>query len=394
MRYDFDKVIPRYGTESYKWDAMDYFFPECPQALPMWVADMDFVCPDEIVNAIKVRATHPVYGYAYADDSLKVLTAEWQWKQNQWRISSENITLSSGIVPAICAAIRAYTEIGDGIIIQTPVYYPFMESIESNYRTAVENPLIYDGERWVMDIEGFSKAAAMPSTKLFILCNPHNPVGRVFTQKELCAVGEICVKNDVMIVSDEIHSDLIFLENRHIPIASLSKEMANATLTAFSPSKTFNISGLQASVIIAENPDILRKFEEEMARNYFIMSVFGVTALRAAYGGGCEEYLKELLVYLWDNYLFVDRFLKEHMPRIKCQKPEATYLLWLDCSELGLSGENLKEFFLKEAKVAFDYGKWFSMATDQYMRMNIGCPRATLEAGLRRIKSAYDQHSF
>lgn len=393
MKYDFDKVLDRSNTDSYKWDAGDVFFPDCPDALPLWVADMDFPCPDEIVKAVQHRAAHPIYGYAYAGDEMKNLAAAWQKKRNGWDIAADSITFSNGVVPAICTMIQAFTRPKEGVIVQTPVYYPFMESITSNGRSVEENPLVYDGEKWVMDLEGFEKLAAKPTTTLFILCNPHNPVSRVFTREELEAVGNICVRHGVLIASDEIHSDLIYPGTRHIPIASISEEISDRTITAFSPSKTFNIAGLQASVIVSRNADLLGRFEAEMQRDFFVMNLFGVVALKAAYSG-CEDYLEQLLAYLWGNYLYVDGFLREHIPRIKCQKPEATYLLWLDCSGLHLDAGGLQDFFLKGAQVAFDNGSWFGSPGAPYMRINIGCPRATLERCLRRIKDTYDRAEY
>ena len=389
MKYNFDEVIDRHGTESYKWDAGDFFFPECPEALPLWVADMDFPCPEPIVKAVQKRAAHPVYGYGYAGDDVKLPAIAWQKKRNNWDVKMESILLSNGVVPAIGQAIQALTKEGDGIIVQTPVYYPFMDTIEVNNRVVEENPLIFDGETWKMDLEGFEKLAGKESTKLFLLCNPHNPVGRVFTEEELRTVGEICLKHHVLIFSDEIHSDLIFKGSKHIPIASLSPELADITVTAFAPSKTFNVAGLQASIVVADNEEIREKLELEYTKDFFVLNLFGVVVLKAAYGE-CEDYLDQLMDYLWGNYEYLDAYLKEHMPKIKCQKPEGTYLMWLDCSELHMSSEELKELFLVKAKVAFDEGQWFQGVGKSFMRLNAACPRSTLEECLRRMKTAYD----
>ena len=393
MKYDFDKVINRRNTKSYKWDAGDFFFPECPEALPLWVADMDFPCPDPIVKAIQERAAHPVYGYAFTGDECKLPAIAWQKRRNNWDISAEQVTFSNGVVPALCTILQAFTEKGDSVIVQTPVYYPFMETIESNGRKVEENSLIYENGSWKMNLEEFERLAERPETKLFMLCNPHNPIGRVFTSEELEAVGRICVKHHVLIASDEIHSDLVFSGFRHVPIASLSEEIGDITITAFSTSKTFNVAGLQASVIVAKNQKLLKKFEEEMQKDFFVMNLFGSVALQAAYQD-CEDYLEQLLDYIWNNYLYVDHFLKTQMPKIKCQKPEGTYLLWLDCRELGLNAEGLNEFFLKKAKVAFDNGEWFGGDCEQFMRLNIGCPRKTLEKCMKMIKEAYDREEY
>lgn len=393
MEYNFDEVISRHSTFSYKWDALGKYFPGNPGALPLWVADMDFPCPIEIARAIQNRASHPIYGYAYAGERLKELAAAWQKKRNQFEIAPGSITFSGGVLPAVCTAIQAFTKPGDGVIVQVPVYYPFMECIKKNNRVVEENPLIYDHEKWKMDLQGFETLASEPSTKLFILCNPHNPVGRVFSREELQTVGSICVKHDVYIVSDEIHSDIIFPGARHIPIASMQRDISDITITTFSPSKTFNIPGLQTSIVAIENPDMLGLFEQEMQRDYFMMGLFGVVALEAAYSG-CEDYLEQLIAYLWKNYLFVESFMEKNTPRIKCHRPEATYLLWLDCSALQLDKEGLDHFFLKEASVALDSGHWFGKPGESFMRINIGCPRATLQKCMRQIKSAYNRAGF
>lgn len=394
MEYEFDKTIPRQDTFSYKWDGCAMVFPGCPGVLPLWVADTDFPCPVEIVKAIQNRANHPIYGYAHVDENnLKNLAASWQRERNQFKIDTSSITFSNGVIPAICTAIQAFTKPNDGVIVQVPVYYPFMDCIKNNNRVVVENPLLYDGERWKMDLQGFEKLASRSSTKLFILCNPHNPVGLVFSKEELQAVGSICVKHNVYIVSDEVHSDIIFPGARHIPIASIQRDISDITMTAFSPSKTFNVAGLQASVIVIENPDMLFAFEQEMQRDYFRMNLFGVVALEAAYSG-CEGYLEQLIDYLWQNYLFVKQYLEKHTPLIKCIRPEATYLLWLDCSALGLDVRALDHFFLKEAKVALDSGHWFGKPGESFMRLNIGCPRTTLQRCMQQIKEAYKRAGY
>lgn len=392
LKYDFNQVIPRQGTDCLKWDGLKEHFPDCPEAIPLWVADMDFACPQEIVEAVKERASHPIYGYAYAGDEVREIIAGWKKRRNNWTVNPQCITFSSGVVPSICATVRAFSNPGDSVIIQTPVYYPFMNSIIDNGRNVLENPLLFDGENWRMDIEGFRKAAERPESKIFLLCNPHNPVGRVFTKEELLEIGQICAENQVLIFSDEIHSDLVFEGHKHIPIASLSEEIADITITAFSPSKTFNIAGLQASAVIIDNEGFRKRFDDEMDRTNFLISIFSVTALKTAYSG-CEDYLEQLLEYLWDNYLFVDEFLKANTPKIKCQKPEGTYLLWLDCRELGFETTgDLKSFFLQKAHVALDEGIWFGSKTGQYMRMNIGCPRVILEKALEQIKKAYEEY--
>ena len=395
MRYNFDEVIERSNTLSYKWDGREEKFPENTNVIPMWLADMDFPCPQEIAAAVRKRAEHPIYGYSFAVDKCKDLTAKWQKKRNCWDVQPGWVTFSNGVVPALNAAITAFTNEGDGVIIQPPVYYPFRESVENNFRKVCANNLVFDGVRWKINFEELEEIASVPDNKLLILCNPHNPVSRCFEEDELCRLGEICLKNNVIIMSDEIHSDLVFAGNKHIPIASISKEISDITLTAVSPSKTFNTAGLQMSAIIASNDTLLKRFVEDMGRKCYISNLFGTVAFVAAYENiGCVDYLEQLKVYLWNNYLLLDDYLKCNMPKIKCQKPEATYLLWLNCSELGMSGEELEKFFVEEAGVAFDSGAWFGGGCERFMRINIACPRSTLSKALCQIKDAYDKRGF
>lgn len=395
MKYDFDKIINRENTYSYKWDGRDDKFPENPGVIPMWLADMDFPCPAPISDAIQERAAHPIYGYSFAVDKCKSLTAQWQKKRNGWDVDPSWVTFSNGVVPALNAAITAFTNEGDGVIIQPPVYYPFKESIENNKRHLCNNNLVLRGGQWEINFEEFEQLAARPENKLFILCNPHNPVSRCFGEADLRRLGEICVRHSVIIVADEIHSDLVFREWRHIPIASISEEISDITLTAVSPSKTFNTAGLQMSAVITSNSRLREEFSLDMGRKYYVSNLFGTVAFVTAYeNAGCEDYLEQLIDYLWDNYLFLDTYLREHMPKIKCQKPEATYLMWLDCSELGMDAKSLEAFFVQEAGVAFDSGMWFGDGCESYMRINIACPRAVLEKALSQMSAAYKRRGF
>ena len=372
-----------------------YEFPDNPDVLPFWLADMDFPCPVEITEAIQKRASHPIYGYSFAEDHLSELTAQWQKKRNGWSVEPEWVTFSNGVVPALNAIITAFTKSGDGVIIQPPVYYPFREAIENNFRKTFNNPLVYDGTRWIIDFEGLESLAGMPENKLLFLCSPHNPVSRSFEREELLRIGRICLENNVIIISDEIHSDLIFRHCRHTPIASLSKEISDITITAVSPSKTFNTAGLQMAAVIVSNAELRKAFETDMERRNYIPNLFGVVAFEAAYANqGCVEYLEQLIDYLWENYLFVDDYLKKHLPKIKCQRPEATYLVWLDCSGLGLEPKELEEFFISEAGVAFDCGSWFGGNASEYMRLNIACPRSILKQCLDRIKAACEKRNI
>lgn len=395
MKYDFDRIIDRRGTLSHKWDNMAYEFPDNPDALPFWVADTDFACPEPIVKALMDRASHPIYGYSDWSDRTQTLAANWKKKRDGWEVDPGWITFSNGVVPALSAMVEAYTEPGDGVIIQPPVYYPFRESVENNGRIVRENPLVYDEEKWNINFEELEELAAEPGTKLFLLCHPLNPVSRVLEREELIKIAEICEKNHVILAVDEIHSDLVFPHKKFYSLASLDRRYEEFTITAMAPSKTFNVAGLQMSALIIPNQELRERFEKVMARRVYIPNLFGVVAFDAAYGNPeCEEYLEQLLDYLWGNYLFVDEFLKNHMPGIKCQKPDATYLLWMDFRELGLDDRELADFCLKEGNVALDGGVWFGKGGSGFMRMNIGCPRSLVKKGLEQLQAAYIKRKF
>lgn len=394
MKYNFDEAPDRHGTLSHKWDYMKYKFPDNPDAIPFWVADMDFACPQPVVEAVKKRAEHPIYGYSDISDQSRQLVANWQ-KRNGWRADPSWVTFSNGVVPALSAMIESFTKPGEGVIIQPPVYYPFREAVENNGRKVVKNHLIQEDGVWKINFDELAEQAADPDNKLLLLCHPLNPVSRVLDQEELRRIAEICLKNNLIVAVDEIHSDLVFPHKTFYSLASLDKRYEQITATAVAPSKTFNIAGLQMSAVIIPDRELREKFETVMARRVYIPNLFGAAAFDAAYGDPeCEEYLSQLLAYLWDNYLFLDTCLKEHMPKIKCQKPDATYLLWLDCRRLGLGDRDLEDFFLKKAGIALDAGHWFGKGGSGFMRINIGCPRSLLAKGLEQLKDAYKRENF
>ena len=394
MKYNFDEVIDRHGTLSHKWDNMVYEFPDNPDAIPLWVADMDFPSPRPVVEAIQKRAAHPIYGYSDISANSQMLVAKWQRKSG-WEVKPDWVTFSNGIVPALSAAVESYTEAGEGVIIQPPVYYPFKEAVENNGRRLVENHLIYKDGRWGINFEELEEMAAVPNNKLLLLCHPLNPVSRVLDKEELEKVAEICLKNHVILMVDEIHGDLVYPHKKFYSVAGLDPQYEQITVTAVAPSKTFNIAGLQMSAIIIPNQELRTKFEKVMTKRVYIPNLFGTVAFDAAYGDPeCEEYLEQLIDYLWKNYLFIDEYLKKNMPKIKCQKPDATYLLWLDCRELGLKEEELERFCLKEGGVAFDSGRWFGRDGSGFMRMNIGCPKSLLEKALEQLQKAYEKRGF
>lgn len=386
MAYDFDKIIERKNTNCVKWDFVDNYLGE-KDVLPMWVADMDFPSPKPVIDAIKKRAEHEVYGYTDRSEAYYQSMIDWMLERHDWEIKKEWIAFIPGVVPAINMAVLAFTQPGDKIIVQSPVYFPFFAAVENNKRKLVNNQLKLENDRYVMDFEDLEKKIDS-KVKMLILCSPHNPVGRVWTKDELIRLGEICLKNNIIILSDEIHSDIVYKGSKHIPIASISEEFAQNTITCIAPSKTFNVAGLATSNVIIPNEELLAKFNQMIENIHIGMTnIFGAVALEAAYTYG-KEWLDELLVYLLGNTHYAINFIEDRIPKIKVIKPEGTYLLWLDCRELGMKQNELNQFMLKKAKVALSDGSVFGPGGRGFLRMNIGCPRVILKEGLERIERA------
>jgi len=392
MKYDFDQVFERRNTCSSKWDNVGARVGN-PDALPMWVADTDFMCPQPVIDAVIERAKHPIYGYPYIEPGFYTSTVNWVKKKHGYDIKPEWLVFATGVVPVFNTMIQAITEPGDKVIVQRPVYHPFNNVIDDNKRVASSNSLIYKDGRYTMDFEDLERRAADPKAKLMIFSNPHNPVGRVWDEDELRKVAEICYRNNVVVISDEIHSDLILCDKKHIPMASLNEEWADNIVTCYAPSKTFNIAGLRGSGIVVKNPELRKKLQAQFVANRAIQqNVFAMPAYIAAYSGECDDYLEQLLVYLKANVEYLDNYLKENMPKIKLVKPEATFLMWLDCTELGISGDELASFFIDTCLVAINRGTMFGVEEGKnFARLNIGCPRATLTMGLEKIKKEYDK---
>ena len=385
--FDFDAVVDRTGTASRKWDARFEVFGT-GDILPMWIADMDFRCPPAVVEAVKQRAAHGVYGYPARLDSYYAAFVDWARRRYAWQVESSWLLSTPGVVPAINAAILAFTEPGDGVLIQPPVYPPFFSCPRLNGRTLVENPLLEmaDGT-WRIDFDDLKRKLAL-KPKMLVLCSPHNPVGRVWSREELQRVAELCLEQDVLMFSDEIHGDLLLGGRRHTPLASLGPEVASRTVTCTAPSKTFNIAGLYTSVVIVSDAPLRSKFAHMLeALDISGGNVFGVTAFEAAYNFG-EEWLQELLPYLESNADFMADYLAKKIPRLHMAKPESTFLAWLDCRELGLSQAELKEFFTKKARVGLNDGRTFGEPGMGFMRLNFGCSRTTLTEGMERIAQA------
>ena len=386
MPYDFDTVIERCDTNCAKWDAVKMRYPG-KDILPMWVADMDFNTAPPIIEALKKRAEHGMFGYVLKSPAYNEAVLGWVKRRHGWDLSTEWLCNSPGVVTALALCIHAFTQPGEKIIVQPPVYHPFFRVILSNGRQLVTNPLILNGEKYTIDFDDLEKKADS-GTRMMIISNPHNPIGRLWTREELEHLGRFCVDHDIVLVSDEVHCDLVYRGKRHVPTASVSEEIARQTVTCMAPSKTFNLAGLKTSVIIIPNPKLRRSYQRVLM-NLALGgdSAFGVAALEAAYTQG-DAWLDALLVYLEDNMEFTIRYFQENAPKIKAFRSEATYLLWLDCRGLGLSPKALDEFMLEKAGVWLDDGQLFGQGGEGFQRMNFACPRATLTEGLSRIARA------
>ena len=388
MKYNFDEIIDRKGSNSIKYDLCDKIFGTS-DLIPMWVADMDFKTPDFIIKALEQRLKHPVLGYSLRPDSYYKSIINWNKKKHNWNIKQEWISFSPGVVPGFNMAILALSKPGDKIIIQPPVYFPFFTAINNNNRIEVDNTLVLKNNYYDIDFDDLEEK--MKDAKIFLLSNPHNPGGRVWTRAELKRIGEMCIKNDVIILSDEIHSDLIMKNHKHIPMASISEEIAERTICFMAPSKTFNIAGLSTSYLVISN-EVLRKKYEQVVENLHVNfgNIFGTSALEVAYNFG-EDWLKQLIDYVQANIDFAADYLKKNIPEIKLVRPEATYLLWLDCRDLNMSNEELKDFMINKAKLGLNDGPTFGPGGEGFQRMNVACPRSTLAIALDRIKNAVEK---
>lgn len=390
MIYDFDEVIERRGTRSSKWDNVGPRVGN-PNALPMWVADMDFRCPKPVVDAVVKMAEFGIFGYPFVTAEFREAVTDWVNKRHGWKADPNHVIYAASVNPGLFTAVQTFTEEGDGVILQQPLYYPFADAVRENSREIKNNALILKNGHYEIDFENLEELAKDPKTKLMLLCNPHNPTSRVLTKDELLKIGEICCRNNVVIFSDEIHSDFVYEGHKHIPIASLSEEFAQNTITAFAPSKTFNLAGLRTASLIIPNPELRNAMSKKFSANRSASeSAIGIEAFIAAYRHG-EEYLEQLLVYLQKNIAFLDSYLKEHTPKIRLIKPEGTYLMWLDCREMGMNRDELNDFFTQKAEVAMDQGFWFGEGGDGFVRMNIACPLSTLKKALTQIRREYDK---
>ena len=386
MTYNFDKLIPRENTACVKYDMRKQYFGT-DDVLPLWVADMDFETPDFIREAVLKRASHPVYGYTFRTDSFSESIIYWMKKRHNWEIDKNQVSFSPGVVPALNMAVLAFTKPGDKVIVQPPVYFPFFTAVKNHGRELVYNQLMEKEGRYEMDFEDLEKKID-DKTRLLLLCHPHNPVGRLWTVKELEILVDICARKNIIIVSDEIHSDLMLSGNIHVPLASLSRKAADISLTCIAPSKTFNLAGLSTSALIIPNESHKKTYDKMLDDLHIGMgNLFGITSLEAAYNGG-EEWLGQLLQYLDSNLALLNDFFTKRIPSVKVIPPEATYMVWLDFRTLGLNNRELKEFIIQKARIGLNDGPSFGPGGDGYQRINIALPRQVLAEALARLEKA------
>jgi cysteine-S-conjugate beta-lyase len=386
MKYNFDEIVDREHTDSIKYDYRKILFGKS-DVLPFWVADMDFKTPDFILEALKNRLDHEILGYTSQPEGLKASILDWLQSRHQWKVEPEWITINPGVVPTLAFSVLAYTKPGDQVIVQPPVYFPFFYVIGNNGRKIVHNELRLQKGRYIMDFRDL-KRKINSRTKMILLCNPHNPGGSVWKKEELEELSAICMKNNILIVSDEIHADLMLFGHKHVPMASLDAETAAATVTCLSSSKTFNTAGLGISYTVIQDP-VLRSGLSNMLKDFHLShgSVMSLTALEASYRNG-EEWLNQMLRYLEDNVDWLEEFLKTRLPDIRMIKPEGTYLVWLDFRELGMTQKELNRFLIHEAGIGLSDGALFGPGGEGFQRINIACPRSLLKMGLEQLEKA------
>lgn len=390
MNYEFDKVIDRKGTNCLKYDfSVERGKPE--GILPLWVADMDFQTAPEILNRLRAAVEHGIFGYTEVKDDYFQAVSAWYRKHFGWEAEKEWLVKTPGVVFALAAAVRAYTEERDGVLLQQPVYYPFSEVVKENNRKIVNAPLKLIDGHYEIDFEELEEKIVQEKVKLFLLCSPHNPVGRVWREEELRAIGDICLHRQVIVVSDEIHSDFVYDGYAHHVFPSLKKAYEDIAVVCTAPSKTFNLAGLQVSNVWIPNAKMRRKFQREVYRTgYSQLNSLGLLACQAAYEEG-EAWLLELKEYLQGNLSYVREFLKECLPQVHLIEPEGTYLLWLDFRELGLTEEELEKLIVEKANLWLDSGAIFGKGGEGFERINIACPRKTLEKAMLQLKEAIDE---
>lgn len=386
MKYDFDTPVPRRGTNSYKWDT-----PEEKDVLPMWVADMDFRTAPVVTEALQRRVAHGIFGYTKVPDAYYTAVTEWFDRRHGWRIDPQWIVYTTGVVPALSAIIKALTQPGDKVIVQTPAYNCFYSSIRNNGCEPLATPLSYRNNCYTIDFADLEAKAADPKAQLLLLCNPHNPVGRVWTPEELRRIGEICLRYDIFVVADEIHCELTYPGHDYTPFASLSVEFLRHSVTCNSPGKAFNLAGLQIANIVAADTGIRNRIEMAININEVCdVNPFGVEALTAVYNEGAE-WLDELRQYLRENDCFLRSFFHRYLPQYPILPLEGTYLAWINCRAAGVNSERLAQKLLAEGRLMVSAGTMYGPGGEDFIRLNIACPRKVLADGLERLKKVLDQ---
>ena len=380
MKYNFDEVLSRSGSDSIKWDEAPF-----GEVLPMWIADMDFKSAPAILNALQKRVDHGIFGYTEIPDAFYEAILSWWKRRYDFNFDKEWLIPVSGVIPALSAAIQSLSKKGDHVLVQSPVYNHFYSSIENNGRIAVDNNLLYHNGKYSIDFEDLAQKAADPKAKILIISNPHNPVGRVWTKEELQHVGNICLEHNVVIISDEIHADLVFEGHIHIPFASLGEKYSLNSVTLSSPTKSFNFAGLQVGYFFTQNEQFRKAIQSSFKlMGVELLNLFGITALIAAYEES-EQWLDALKEYLQENYLFLTQFINSNLPQIKVTPLEATYLVWLDCTALGKTADELSHQLLEEQKLWINSGTMYGAAGEGFLRINIATPKVLLQTGLEKL---------
>ncbi|GAB1405829.1 MAG: PatB family C-S lyase [Lentimicrobiaceae bacterium] len=390
MKYNFDEIIPRENTNSIKYDLRSEIFGN-PDVIPMWVADMDFRTPDVVIDAMQQRCKHEIMGYSFRDDDYHTALIQWLKRRHNYTIEKEWIAFAPGIVPALNMAVLAFTQPGDAIIVQPPVYFPFFGAVTEHNRKLILNPLIRHNDYYTMDYDNLEQCCC-DGARMLILCNPHNPVSRAWTPDELTRMSEICLRYNVLMISDEIHADLVQRGHKHTVLASLSEKVANQTITMTAASKTFNLAGLATAAVIASNPQLLQSYNQVLNAIHVGMgNIFGNISTRAAYSKG-EPWLEQLLDYLHENVNLLMSFQPRLQQWVSYRAPEATYMAWLNFSKLGLDDEALNKFIINEAGLGLNAGIQFGAGGEGHMRINLACPKSTVEKALTQLEQALLKH--
>lgn len=390
MRYNFDEIVDRRGTSCYKYDLRKQIFRN-EEVIPLWLADMDFKTPPFVIHALQKRLEHEILGYTYISPAFYDSAVRWNERRHNWKINPGWITFAPGVVPALNLLVLAFTDPGDGIIVQPPVYFPFFSAVTNHGRQLVQNPLRYDGITYTMDLDDLERKIDK-RTRMMMFCSPHNPVGIVWPSGVLQRIAEICLERNILLISDEIHADLVYRGYRHVPVSSLSPEIARNTITCMAPSKTFNLAGLSTSYLIIPDAKRLAQFKATVDKfQAGSGNIFGYMAMEAAYTHG-DDWLVQLMEYLEDNLNLLRDFVTHYIPQLRVINPQATYLVWLDCSELGMSPDELRSFMVTKAGLGMSEGSRFGKEGEGFQRINIACPRSVLYEALLRLRTAMEKY--